>query len=45
MKKSYLIFAFIFVLLGLLTAIAPYSFAHVCKAGEKNHEMFLDCQS
>lgn len=35
MKKSNLIFAIFFVLLGLLTAIAPYSFAHVCELGEK----------
>ena len=40
MKKSYLLFAFLFILLGLLTAIAPYSFAHVCKAGEKIMKCF-----
>lgn len=40
MKKSNLIFAFFFILLGLLTAAAPYSFAHVCKAGEKIMKCF-----
>ena len=40
MKKSNLIFAFFFVLLGLLTAIAPYSFAHVCEHGEKIMKCF-----
>ena len=40
MKKSNLIFAFFFVLLGLLTAIAPYSFAHVCEPGEKIMKCF-----
>lgn len=35
MKKSNLVFAVIFVLLGALVAAAPYSFAHVCEVGEK----------
>ena len=35
MKKVNVIFASIFVVLGALVAIAPYSFAHVCEAGEK----------
>jgi len=35
MKKSNLVFAVIFVLLGALVAAGPYSFAHVCEVGEK----------
>ncbi|WP_038074041.1 DUF4418 family protein [Treponema sp. C6A8] len=35
MKKSNLVFAVIFVLLGALVTAAPYSFAHVCEIGEK----------
>ena len=35
MKKVNVIFASIFVVLGALVAIAPYSFAHVCEVGEK----------
>ena len=35
MKKQNIIFASFFVVLGLLLAIAPYTFASVCPLGEK----------
>ncbi len=35
MKKVNVIFSLLILLLGALTAIAPYSFAHVCEVGEK----------
>lgn len=34
MKKVNVVFSLL-ILLGALTAIAPYSFAHVCETGEK----------
>ena len=35
MKKVNVVFSLLILVLGALTAIAPYSFAHVCEAGEK----------
>ena len=35
MKKVNVIFSVLIFVLGALTAIAPYSFAHVCEVGEK----------
>lgn len=35
MKKINVVFALVFVVLGVLVAAAPYSFAHVCEVGEK----------
>ena len=35
MKKVNVIFSLLILVLGALTAIAPYSFAHVCEVGEK----------
>ncbi len=35
MKKVNVVFFLLILILGALTAIAPYSFAHVCEAGEK----------
>lgn len=35
MKKVNVVFSLFILVLGALTAIAPYSFAHVCDAGEK----------
>ena len=35
MKNKNLILSLLLLLLGLLAAIAPYSFAHVCELGEK----------
>lgn len=35
MKKVNVVFFLLILVLGALTAIAPYSFAHVCEAGEK----------
>lgn len=35
MKKVNIVFSLLILVLGALTAIAPYSFAHVCEAGEK----------
>ena len=35
MKKVNVVFLLLILVLGALTAIAPYSFAHVCEAGEK----------
>ncbi len=35
MKKLNFVFAVFFVVLGVLVAAAPYSFAHVCELGEK----------
>ena len=35
MKKQTIIFAFSFIVLGLLTALAPFTFAGVCETGEK----------
>lgn len=35
MKKVNVIFSSVILVLGALTAIAPYSFAHVCEVGEK----------
>ncbi|MBP5402769.1 MAG: DUF4418 family protein [Treponema sp.] len=35
MKKANVFFGLIFVVLGVLVAAAPYSFAHVCEVGEK----------
>lgn len=35
MKKVNVIFSLLILVLGAFTAIAPYSFAHVCEVGEK----------
>ena len=35
MKKVNVFFSLLITVLGALTAIAPYSFAHVCEVGEK----------
>ncbi len=40
MKKTNLIFAILLILLGTLTAIAPFTFAHVCERGEKIMKCF-----
>lgn len=37
-----IIFAAVTVVLGILVAVAPQTFASVCKVTEKTHEVFLD---